>query len=109
MTSTALGAPRLRAVTRRIEPVDDPLSYAAPDDPTFPVEKAYEFGAVDYLIKSLIPAVLRAKVAFFVELYRKTEDLARIERERLRESRAQFALLLESCGEGIYGVDLDGI
>lgn len=34
MTSTALGAPRLRAVTRRIEPVDDPLSYAAPDDPT---------------------------------------------------------------------------
>ncbi|HEX7634074.1 MAG TPA: response regulator, partial [Noviherbaspirillum sp.] len=82
---------------------------AAPDDPTFPVEKAYEFGAVDYLIKPLIPAVLRAKVAFFVELYRKTEDLARIERERLRESRAQFALLLESCGEGIYGVDLDGI
>ncbi|MDQ1126612.1 menaquinone-specific isochorismate synthase [Microbacterium sp. SORGH_AS 505] len=34
MTSSALGIPRLRAVTRRIEPVDEPLVYASPDDPT---------------------------------------------------------------------------
>jgi menaquinone-specific isochorismate synthase len=34
VTSPALDAPRLRAVTRRIEPVEDPLSYADPDDPT---------------------------------------------------------------------------
>lgn len=33
MTPSALSAPRLRAVTRRIEPVDDALSFAAPDDP----------------------------------------------------------------------------
>lgn len=82
---------------------------AAPNDPAFPVEKAYELGAVDYLIKPLVPAVLRAKVAFFVDLYRKSADLARIQRERLRESRARFALLLESCAEGVYGTDPDGI
>jgi len=54
----------------------------ASDDDAFPVEKAYALGAVDYLTKPVIPAVLRAKVAFFVDLHRKTRELARIERER---------------------------
>ncbi|WP_420476901.1 response regulator [Noviherbaspirillum sp. ST9] len=54
----------------------------AADDDAFPVEKAYSLGAVDYLTKPVIPAVLRAKVAFFVDLHRKTRELARIERER---------------------------
>ena len=54
----------------------------ASDDSAFPVEKAYALGAVDYLTKPLIPAVLRAKVAFFVDLYRKNQELARVERER---------------------------
>ena len=36
----------------------------------FPVAEAYPLGAVDYLVKPLVPDVLRAKVAVFVELFR---------------------------------------
>lgn len=54
----------------------------ASDDTDFPVEKAYALGAVDYLTKPVIPAVLRGKIAFFVDLHRKNRELARIERER---------------------------
>ncbi|OWW22543.1 hypothetical protein AYR66_26605 [Noviherbaspirillum denitrificans] len=54
----------------------------ASEDSRFPVDEAYALGAVDYLTKPIVPAVLRAKVAFFVELHRKTEELARVERSR---------------------------
>jgi signal transduction histidine kinase/CheY-like chemotaxis protein len=52
------------------------------------VEKAYELGAVDFLIKPLIPAVLRAKVAVFVELYEKTREVRR-QAEELRQRERQ--------------------
>jgi signal transduction histidine kinase len=39
------------------------------------VLQAYSVGAVDYVFKPLVPKVLRAKVATFVELARKTEEL----------------------------------
>lgn len=55
---------------------------AAPDEPGFPIEEAYALGAVDYLLKPVNATILRAKVNVFVELHRKTEDLARMERER---------------------------
>src|SRR4029077_11186412 len=35
-------------------------------------EQAYTLGAVDYLVKPLVPFILRAKVAWFVELFQKT-------------------------------------
>src|SRR5690242_10710699 len=39
---------------------------------------AYDVGAVDYLTKPVHPAVLRSKVAVFVDLFRKTRALAGI-------------------------------
>ncbi len=37
--------------------------------------KGYQAGAVDYMIKPLIPEILTAKVAVFVDLYQKTHQL----------------------------------
>ena len=39
------------------------------------ISKGYQAGAVDYMIKPLSPEILRAKVAVFVELYKKTQEL----------------------------------
>jgi len=47
--------------------------------------RGYEVGAVDYLMKPVVPEVLKSKVAVFVELHRKTE--------RLRESEEKLRLL----------------
>jgi len=46
--------------------------------------KGYQLGAVDYLFKPPQPEVLRSKVAVFVELHRKTEQIRR-QAEELRE------------------------
>jgi two-component sensor histidine kinase/two-component SAPR family response regulator len=43
--------------------------------------RAYEMGAVDYMSVPVVPGVLRAKVRVFVDLYRKTRELARINNE----------------------------
>ncbi|MDP8998357.1 MAG: response regulator [Pseudomonadota bacterium] len=41
------------------------------------VIEGYDVGAVDYLLKPINPAVLRSKVAVFVELYRKQREVER--------------------------------
>jgi len=45
------------------------------------VFRGYEVGAVDYLIKPIVPEVLKSKVTVFVELARKTEALTQSEQK----------------------------
>ena len=47
--------------------------------------RGYEVGAVDYLSKPISPAVLRAKVSVFADLFRKTQEIAR-QAELLRQA-----------------------
>src|SRR5919202_2190790 len=64
------------------------------------IARGYALGAVDYIVKPIHPAILRSKVAVFVELFRKTAQvreqaaaLARLNEEleeRVRERTAQL-------------------
>ena len=61
--------------------------------------RGYEVGAVDYLMKPLVPEVLRSKVSVFVELHRKNTALSneikdrQLAEEQLRESQVQLRAL----------------
>lgn len=55
--------------------------------------KGYESGAVDYVSVPVIPELLRAKVSVFAELYRKTRESERLNREleqRVAERTAEL-------------------
>jgi PAS domain S-box-containing protein len=84
--------------------------------------QGYRSGAVDYISVPVVPDVLRAKVGVFVDLYRKTKmleklnsDLERLVQERteeLKRSEAAFrtrADLLDLASDAIMVRDLDGI
>jgi signal transduction histidine kinase/response regulator RpfG family c-di-GMP phosphodiesterase len=50
------------------------------------VFQGYTLGAVDFLSKPIVPAVLRSKVAVFVELFQKTEQV-RLQAAQLHETQ----------------------
>ena len=54
--------------------------------------QAYALGAIDYLVKPFIPAVLRSKVRVLMDIYRKTRDVRQQNEELLRQIRAAEAL-----------------
>ena len=65
------------------------------------LERAYSLGAVDYLVKPLVPIILKAKVAGLVELF---QAKARAKREA-----DQFRLLIQGTTEyAIFMLDADG-
>jgi signal transduction histidine kinase len=57
--------------------------------------KGYEHGAVDYIAVPVVPELLRAKVGVFAELYRKTQQLERLNRELERRVEERTAELQE--------------
>jgi signal transduction histidine kinase len=56
--------------------------------------RGYEVGAVDYLMKPVVPEVLKSKVAVFVELHRKSERLRESE-DKLRRLAAHLISIRE--------------
>ena len=90
------------------------------------VERAYALGAVDYLVKPLVPVIVRAKVAGFVELFEKTKEVLRQADElrrwdrrgfeqrlaeegvRLRQSEEQFRTLADSIPQLAWMARPDG-
>jgi PAS domain S-box-containing protein len=108
---------RLRAQERsRHTPI---IFLTAFEDNRLSVEQAYGLGAVDYLIRPLVPVILRAKVTGFVDLFQKTEQvkrqaeqlrhLERLEFERkLAEENARFRALTEHSSDAVTLVRADG-
>ena len=85
--------------------------------------RGYEIGAVDYVPVPVVPEVLRAKVRVFLELYRKTQELERLNAElerrvsdrtaeleasnqRLRQSEERRTLALAAGHMGSWEIDL---
>lgn len=52
-----------------------PIIFLTANMDTVNVFRGYEVGAVDYMIKPLSSEILRAKVAVFVDLYKKTKEI----------------------------------
>lgn len=79
----------------------------------FPVEEAYAFGAVDYLHKPVNATVVRSKVSFFIDHYRKSIELARIHQKEqaaaLAERNARIRLILDNARDYAFVVlDVQG-
>lgn len=55
--------------------------------------KGYEYGAVDYVPVPVVPELLRAKVRVFIELYRKTRQLEKLNAELERRVAERTAEL----------------
>lgn len=85
----------------------------------------YNLGAVDCIPVPIVPEVLRAKVAMFAELHRKTEQLHQLNQEleqrvaqrtadlessaaRLRESQERYRHLIHSLPAAVYTCDAQG-
>ncbi|PYK31750.1 MAG: hybrid sensor histidine kinase/response regulator [Verrucomicrobia bacterium] len=54
------------------------------------ISRGYSLGAVDYILTPVVPDILRAKIAVFVDLFRKTDQIQRqvVERERMLREQA---------------------
>jgi len=61
--------------------------------------RAYQSGAVDYVSVPVIPEILRAKVSVFAELYRKTRESERLNRELEERVAARTAELQASAAK----------
>ena len=55
--------------------------------------KGYDSGAVDYISVPIVPGILRAKVAVFADLYRKTEQLQQLNQELERRVAERTAAI----------------
>jgi signal transduction histidine kinase/response regulator RpfG family c-di-GMP phosphodiesterase len=53
------------------------------------VSRGYSLGAVDYILTPVVPQVLRSKVAVFVDLFRKTQQV-QMQSDRLRQRATQL-------------------
>lgn len=87
------------------------ITASGPGD--FPIEEAYSLGAVDYFTKPYNSTVLKSKVAFFIELHKRTEALAASERARylseLDIKEGRIRLILENAkGYAFIATDIEG-
>lgn len=71
------------------------------------MSRGYGLGAVDFLYKPIIPEILRSKVAVFVELARKADELRR-DAIVMRQQEQRFRSLLEVAPDSMVICRADG-
>ncbi len=103
-----------RAMRGRERSRQTPIIFVTADEGRdFPAEEGYALGAVDFIVKPVRAPVLRAKVAMFVELFRKDRQIGELlERRRveeaLRRSESRKAAILESALDAVITIDQVG-
>ncbi|HEY7504648.1 MAG TPA: response regulator [Gemmatimonadales bacterium] len=86
-------------IRQRDKSRDTPIIFLTAADKTHTeAVRGYAVGAVDYLVKPVVPEFVRSKVSVFVELAKKTEQLRR-QAELLRESEQAARELAEARAE----------
>jgi two-component system, sensor histidine kinase and response regulator len=86
-------------IRQRDKSRDTPIIFLTAADKTYTeAVRGYAVGAVDYLVKPVVPEFVRSKVAVFVELAKKSELLRR-QAERLREGEQAARELAEARAE----------
>ncbi|MFE3868851.1 response regulator [Flavobacterium sp. LS2P90] len=89
---------------------------ASMDNPA-QIFKGYEAGAVDYMIKPLSPEILKAKVAVFVDLYKKNQELL-VQAEQLKKLNSELTAqkllseyslsLIEASHDPLFTISAEG-
>jgi len=105
-----------RLIRMRRECEHTPIIFITADsDGDSQVPIAYASGAVDFMVGTIVPPVLRAKVSIFVELFKKSVALERsldevtTLGERFRDSEAHARAVLHNVGDGIVTLSDDGL
>jgi PAS domain S-box-containing protein len=69
------------------------------------LEQAYALGAVDYLTKPFLPAMLRSKVTAFLELHRLRQQERKRAQEALRQQHELWQTTLASISDAVISTD----
>jgi PAS domain S-box-containing protein len=85
-----------------------PIIFITADANDLSALEAYAIGAVDLLTKPLVPPVLKAKVAFFVELHRSKQELQAAERRAVQD-RGFLTAVLEAVEDAVVACGADGV
>jgi signal transduction histidine kinase/DNA-binding response OmpR family regulator len=72
---------------------------SAVNDAETHVSRGYSLGAVDYILTPVVPEILRAKIAVFVDLFRKTEQVKRQAEEHARFIQEKAARVEAEAGQ----------
>src|SRR6476469_1307995 len=72
---------------------------SAVNDTETHVSRGYSIGAVDYILTPVVPEILRAKIAVFVDLFKKTEQVKRQAEEREKLILEQAARAEAEAGQ----------
>lgn len=101
-------AQRIRAQERsRHTPIIFITAFEGED---FTPAQAYTLGAVDYLVKPLVPEILRAKVEVFIELFRRTEQIRQFQRQQTEnEALHRFRAIIEHSWDGYTLIGADAV